>query len=76
MALRNLGDLLRGLGDDEIAAQLDAAADPAPDAPAPDRPTGTAAGLPTPHREAILDLTRQAIERHSPPAHLVTHPTR
>jgi tetratricopeptide (TPR) repeat protein len=65
--LRNLADLLRRLGDADTAAQLDAAADGAPDAPARDRAGGTG-GLPPdtpiPGRAAALELARRAIERH------------
>jgi predicted ATPase/DNA-binding SARP family transcriptional activator len=63
--LRNLADLLRRLGDAEPAALIDAAADQAPDAPAVDgeRPQ-TGAPAQVPGRAAVLDLARQAIERH------------
>ncbi|MDN5931938.1 MAG: hypothetical protein L0I24_12890 [Pseudonocardia sp.] len=65
--LRNLADLLRRLGDPGPATLIDAAADQAPDAPAvtpsPDaaarRPPG-----PAPSRTQVLDVARQAIERH------------
>jgi tetratricopeptide (TPR) repeat protein len=72
--LRNLADLLRRLGDDEPAALLDAAADAAPDAPArgaPDAPArgapagaGTRPAPPVPHRAAVLDVARAAVDRH------------
>lgn len=74
-ALRNLADLLRRLGDDEPAAQIDAAAYRAPDAPAlngpdPAAPTfsahlrETAPATRSMGRFAAVDVARQAIERH------------
>jgi hypothetical protein len=74
--LRNLAELLHWLGDAEPAALIDAAADNAPDAPARDTPTGTAVELPVPHRDAVLDLARQAIERHLPPTRRASRTTR
>jgi tetratricopeptide (TPR) repeat protein len=65
--LRNLADLLRRLGDERTAAQLDAAADGAPDAPARGSPSGDArqpTASPTLPRDAVLALAREAIERN------------
>jgi hypothetical protein len=62
VTLRNLADLLRRLGDDEPAAVLEAAADRAPDAPAPHRAPDPA--VPVPGRAAVIDLARAAIERN------------
>jgi predicted ATPase/DNA-binding SARP family transcriptional activator len=65
--LRNLADLLRRLGDEHTAAQLDAAADGAPDAPARDSPHGDGrhpSGAPVLTRDAVLQVARQAIERY------------
>jgi tetratricopeptide (TPR) repeat protein len=61
--LRNLADLLRRLGDERVAALLDAAADAAPDAPAREvaPPPCTAA---VPGRAEVLDLARRAIDRN------------
>jgi hypothetical protein len=55
---------LRTLGDAEPAALLEDAADAASDAPA--RPGGPAAAPdgPVPDRAAVLELARQAIDRH------------
>jgi tetratricopeptide (TPR) repeat protein len=70
VALRNLADLLRRLGDDEPAALIDAAADQAPDAPAvdPSRDAGavarTAEATTVPDRATVLDVARAAIDRH------------
>ncbi|HEX6232925.1 MAG TPA: hypothetical protein VFZ63_07360, partial [Jiangellaceae bacterium] len=68
VALRNLADLLRNLGDDEPAVLLETAADNAPDAPAVYRPDGagrtTPGALSAPGRTAVLKLARQAIDRH------------
>jgi predicted ATPase/DNA-binding SARP family transcriptional activator len=67
VALRNLADLLRRIGDDEPADVLDAAAGRAPDAPPDDRGPGTgepAPDTPVPDRAAVLDLARRAIERN------------
>lgn len=66
--LRNLADLLRGLGDDEPAALLDAAADQASDAPAVDgsRRRPATPGTSTPGRAAVLDVARRAIECNIP----------
>jgi len=63
-ALRNLAELLRTLGDAEPAALLEGAADAASDAPA--RPGGPAAAPdgPVPDRAAVLELAREAIDRH------------
>jgi predicted ATPase/DNA-binding SARP family transcriptional activator len=61
--LRNLADLLRRLGDDDTAAVLDAASDAAPDAPARDSPAVRVPGA-FPGRAAVLDLAREAVERH------------
>jgi predicted ATPase/DNA-binding SARP family transcriptional activator len=60
--LRNLADLLRGLGDDRAAAVLVAAAAAAPDAPADDRPAGPPPGVGATRAE-VLDVARRAIER-------------
>lgn len=60
--LRNLADLLRGLGDDEPAALIDAAADQAPDAPSLDHPPTAAVSVPG--RAAVLALARETIDRH------------
>jgi predicted ATPase len=66
VALRNLADLLRRLGDEEQAALIDAAADSAPDAPA----LGPATGSPLPvepanagelSRTRVLEAARNAI---------------
>ena len=65
--LRNLADLLRRLGDEHTAAQLDAAADGAPDAPARGSPHGDGrhpSGAPVLTRDAVLQVARQAIERY------------
>ncbi|WP_261325739.1 BTAD domain-containing putative transcriptional regulator [Modestobacter marinus] len=62
--LRNLADLLRGLGDGETAAQLDAAADAAPDAPADDRRPRVPLPGPAPGRGAVLQLAREAVARN------------
>jgi hypothetical protein len=65
--LRNLADLLRRLGDEHTAAQLDAAADGAPDASSrggPDRGGRQPSGSPTLSRDAVLRLAREAIERN------------
>jgi predicted ATPase/DNA-binding SARP family transcriptional activator len=66
VTLRNLADLLRRLGDDEPAALLDAAADSAPDAPARPSAVGADSGPRPPvlHRAAVLDVARQAVDRH------------
>ncbi|WP_440073286.1 BTAD domain-containing putative transcriptional regulator [Streptosporangium sp. OZ121] len=70
VTLRNLAELLRRLGDDEPAAQLEAAADQAPDAPAvASSPTGEqflnrVPGSAVTSRKAVLDIARQAIERN------------
>ncbi|MGN9913776.1 BTAD domain-containing putative transcriptional regulator [Phytohabitans sp. LJ34] len=66
--LRNLADLLRGLGDDAPAALLDAAADQAPDSPAVDgsRRRPNTSGTPATGRAAVLDVARRAIERNLP----------
>ena len=68
VALRNLADLLRHLGDDEPAVLLETAADNAPDAPVVYRPDGagrtTPGALSAPGRAAVLKLARQAIDRH------------
>jgi hypothetical protein len=62
--LRNLADLLRRLGDEETAAQLDAAADLAPDAPVDDRRPRVPPAGPAPGRGAALRLAREAIARN------------
>ncbi len=68
VTLRNLAELLRGLGESAAADRIAAAADRAPDAPAvgaqtgdgsPD--TGTAGSIPS--RSDVLDTARRAIER-------------
>ncbi|QTE30914.1 BTAD domain-containing putative transcriptional regulator [Pengzhenrongella sicca] len=70
VTLRNLADLLRQLGDDETADQLDAAAAGAPDAPA----RAQRAGRPVPAagagdsqrvlgRDAVLRIARLGIDR-------------
>jgi tetratricopeptide (TPR) repeat protein len=77
IALRNLADLLRHLGDDESAELIETAADAAPDAPAtpatsrqltipaPDHAPGAGhPSGPAPGRTEILDIARRAIERH------------
>jgi predicted ATPase/DNA-binding SARP family transcriptional activator len=78
VALRNLADLLRRLGDAEPAGLLDAAADHAPDAPADDHvpdavpdtvpdaePVAEAApATPVLSRAEVLAVARQAIERN------------
>jgi predicted ATPase/DNA-binding SARP family transcriptional activator len=61
--LRNLADLLRTLGDEQSADLLDAAADRAPDAAVRDSPPRPSPAE-VPGRAAVLDLARQAIERH------------
>ncbi|QJY48694.1 BTAD domain-containing putative transcriptional regulator [Pseudonocardia broussonetiae] len=60
--LRNLAGLLRRLGDGGTADMLEAAADRAPDAPAVG--TGPTSAGPVLGRRAVLDLARQAIDRH------------
>jgi tetratricopeptide (TPR) repeat protein len=62
--LRNLADLLRRLGDAEVAALLDTAADAAPDAPAVGGSRPRDAAVPVLGRTAILDLAREAIDRN------------
>ncbi|WP_209306366.1 BTAD domain-containing putative transcriptional regulator [Blastococcus sp. CT_GayMR19] len=65
--VRNLADLLRRLGDEDTAAQLDAAADGAPDAPARDAPPGDGrhpSGGPVLPRDAVLQVARRAIEQN------------
>jgi hypothetical protein len=62
--LRNLAELLRGLGDPQPAAQIDAAGDAAPAPPARDRTAGTVPVGRPPGRAAVLDLARRAIERN------------
>jgi hypothetical protein len=62
--LRNLADLLRRLGDEGTAAQLDAAADQAPDAPADDRRPRVPPAGPAPGRGTVLRLAREAIARN------------
>ncbi len=67
VTLRNLAELLRRLGDDETAAQLDDAADRAPDAPADTRARAHAprfdASEPVSKRDELLDTARRAIDR-------------
>ena len=64
-ALRNLADLLRRIGDPDVATVLDAAADHAPDAPAvtgrPARPAVVTTAAPS--RAEVLAVARQAVER-------------
>ncbi|MGW7253543.1 BTAD domain-containing putative transcriptional regulator [Streptomyces sp. NPDC054834] len=62
--LRDLAGLLRGLGDDEPAALIDAAADRAPDAPAVPGSRRTTTRRPVPGRTAVLEVAQQAIERN------------
>ncbi|WP_117212165.1 BTAD domain-containing putative transcriptional regulator [Allorhizocola rhizosphaerae] len=62
--LRNLADLLRGLGDDEPAALIDAAADQAPDAPAVDSARKPQRNVPALGRDAVLRTARRAIDDH------------
>ena len=64
VALRNLADLLRQIGDDEPAALLDAAADQAPDAPAVPETDREAPTTPPISRSAVLDTARRAIEEN------------
>ncbi len=64
VTLRNLADLLEGLGDGGPAAALHAAADRAPDAPAPAPGRTPAATGPAPGREEALELARAAVGRH------------
>jgi hypothetical protein len=65
VALRNLADLLRRLGDAGPAALLDAASDQAPDAPADrSREAGRTPPALIPGRAAVLDTARQAIAHH------------
>ncbi|MCV2488682.1 winged helix-turn-helix domain-containing protein [Geodermatophilus sp. YIM 151500] len=65
VALRNLADLLRRIGDDGPAAAIDDAADRAPDAPADDRPrAGAPPDTPLPGRAAVLELARRVIDGH------------
>ncbi len=62
--LRNLADLLHDLGDHDSAAQLHAAADQAPEAPAVNRPSDTVAATqvtPAANRTHALKVARQAI---------------
>jgi hypothetical protein len=67
--LRNLADLLRGLGDDEPAALFDAAADAAPDAPADHGRSWTSVPGPVPDRTAVLALAL-ALTRNLPRSRL------
>ncbi|WP_369133893.1 BTAD domain-containing putative transcriptional regulator [Modestobacter sp. I12A-02662] len=62
--LRNLADLLRGLGEERPAGLIDAAADAAPDAPADDRRPRVPLTGPAPGRGAVLQLAREAIARN------------
>ncbi|MDQ4098648.1 MAG: tetratricopeptide repeat protein, partial [Actinomycetota bacterium] len=76
--LRNLGRLLRALGDPETALFLEAAAHSAPDAPAfrgvsdepdagalpPDRVRDIRADAATASRARVLEVARQAVDRH------------
>lgn len=69
VALRNLADLLRSIGDEESATLLNAAADAAPNAPATARPTATGSDLASaetaaPDRTEALRCARSAIKRH------------
>jgi tetratricopeptide (TPR) repeat protein len=68
VALRNLADLLRRLGDQEPATLIYAAADQASDAPAvvgsPATGTGASPVAVALDRATVLDLARRAIERH------------
>ena len=65
-ALRNLADLLRRIGDPDVATVLDTAADRAPDAPAvTGRPSpSSVATAAAPSRTEVLAVARQAVERH------------
>ena len=60
------GGLLRRLGDEQPATQLDAAADSAPDAPADNRSRVTPGGRadPLPSRAVVLEMARRAIDHH------------
>ncbi|MGH3992193.1 MAG: hypothetical protein ACRDSN_06965, partial [Pseudonocardiaceae bacterium] len=63
VTLRNLADLLHRLGDHDPAAQLHAAADQAPDAPAVNPPSDTVAPphvTPAANRARALTVARQA----------------
>ena len=63
VALRNLADLLRRLGDAAVATTLEAAADAAPDAPADGRQPPVVRDSTAPSRATVLAVARQAIER-------------
>jgi hypothetical protein len=63
VTLRNLAALLRGLGDEEPAALLDAAADRAPDAPPAAEPSRTVS-RPAVSRPEALEVARAALHRH------------
>ena len=64
-ALRNLADLLRRIGDPDVATVLDAAADRAPDAPAVNgRPGAAVATTAALGRAEVLAVARHAVERH------------
>jgi predicted ATPase/DNA-binding SARP family transcriptional activator len=63
-ALRNLARLLRRLGDEGAAHELEVAADHAPDAPPLGRPARPTAGGPVHGRVQALDVARHAIDRH------------
>ncbi|MEJ2862689.1 BTAD domain-containing putative transcriptional regulator [Actinomycetospora flava] len=64
VTLRNLGDLLRELGDAATADLLDAAADRAPDAPDDPAHPGRLPREQAPDRHRALALARDAIARH------------
>ncbi|HEX8760937.1 MAG TPA: BTAD domain-containing putative transcriptional regulator [Pseudonocardiaceae bacterium] len=66
VTLRNLADLLHRLGDHDPAAQLHAAADQAPEAPAvnpPAKPVAPRQVTPAANRAHALKMARQAIEQ-------------
>lgn len=62
--LRNLAGLLRRLGDEEPAALIEAAAARAPEAPPVTGSDRTTTRQPVPSRMTVLEMARQAVERH------------